>query len=277
MDIQVHTKTTPIAVLGTQLKEISPAYENMLANISESFPAMMKTSKNFYKSSSQFVMVSLDMTAITPLRSIQHTLAEIEKTKNALEEAYIRTKKNSVQIRQKREAAELCENKFEKELLEIEIEEMELGAKSHEDYIKGAIRKMSYFTEQYNQLMSKLGKEYITEEEYEKEEYKYHIMTAFRQALNAARSRGGAIDEGNLIYMFDLGINGGVAQIAISNYLQAEMALMEKGEIPTHQMTLDWLLACAEEFKNNPESYALWRGLKIHDKGSLTDVSMAGS
>ena len=102
-------------------------------------------------------------------------------------------------------------------------------------------------------------------------------MTAFKQALSAARGRGGMIDEGNLLYMFDLGINAGVAQVAVTNYLQAEIAIMEKGEIPTHQMTLEWLTACAEQFKNNPESFALWRGLRIQDKSSLTDVTEEGA
>ena len=31
-------------------------------------------------------------------------------------------------------------------------------------------------------------------------------MTALKQALNSARPRGGVIDEGNSIYLFDIGV-----------------------------------------------------------------------
>ena len=266
-----------LAAIGKHLIGVSPSYQKMLEKVSNSLPAMMTTSKNFYKSSSQFKMVTLDMTAITPLRSIEHTLAEITQTKTALENAYIGMRKDSVKLRKKRAELDACSDALDRELLQIELEEIELEAKNSDNYVKGAIRKLSYFTEQYNILMAQLGKDHITEEEYENEEYKYHIMTAFKQALSAARGRGGMIDEGNLLYMFDLGINAGVAQVAVTNYLQAEIAIMEKGEIPTHQMTLEWLTACAEQFKNNPESFALWRGLRIQDKSSLTDVTEEGA
>ena len=49
----------------------------------------------------------------------------------------------------------------------------------------------------------------------------YHVMTCLKQALNAARARGGVIDEGNLIYLFDMGINSAQAQAEIYAYLEA--------------------------------------------------------
>ena len=52
--------------------------------------------------------------------------------------------------------------------------------------ITGAIRKMNFFTNQYKSILKKLGKEDITEEEYEKEEANYHVMTCMKQGLKCS-------------------------------------------------------------------------------------------
>ena len=74
--------TTPD--INIQLPQAKPEYKSMLANIQEKAPAIAQASSNFYKSHSQMMSVTLDVTAITPIRSIKHSLAEIEKTKAAL-------------------------------------------------------------------------------------------------------------------------------------------------------------------------------------------------
>ena len=117
--------------------------------------------------------------------------------------------------------------------------------------------------------MKKLGKDDITEEEYEKEESNYHVMTCMKQALNAARARGGVIDEGNLIYLFDMGINSAQAQAEIYSYLRMENDLMSKGQAPTHEMTMQWLEACANKFSGDAEKFAERRGFKLYDEESL--------
>ena len=197
------------------IKEISNSplvkkeYKHMLSNIRNTLPAIKQTSSNFYKSHSQFMGVMLDVTAITPVRSVKHTLAEIDKTRMALEEAHIKMRKEEIELREKEHKlrSDIDLTEFEKEMLEIEILEIKVNMNNIQNSITGAIRKMSFFTNQYKSILKKLGKEDITEEEYEKEESRYHVMTCLKQALNAARARGGVIDEGNLIYLFDMGIN----------------------------------------------------------------------
>ena len=72
---------------------VKEEYKGMLKNISTNLPAIKKSSSNFYKSHSQFMGVMLDVTAITPIRSIKHTLAELDKTRMALEEAHLKMMK----------------------------------------------------------------------------------------------------------------------------------------------------------------------------------------
>jgi len=259
------------------IKEISNSplvkkeYKEMLTNIRSTLPAIKQTSSNFYKSHSQFMGVMLDVTAITPVRSVKHTLAEIDKTRMALEEAHLKMMKKSIELRQKEKKLnkEEYKDELERELLETEILEIKVNMNNIQNSITGAIRKMSFFTNQYKSILKKIGKDDITEEEYEKEESRYHVMTCLKQALNAARARGGVIDEGNLIYLFDMGINSAQAQAEIYAYLKMENEMMDKGQAPTHEMTMQWLEACADKFQGDAEKFAERRGFTLYDEKSL--------
>ena len=250
---------------------VKKEYKQMLTNINSSLPAIKKSSQNFYKSHSQFMGVMLDVTAITPIRSVKHTLAELDKTRMALEEAQLKMMKKDIELRKKERELEdgKYNDQFERETLETEILEIKVNMSNIQNSISGAIRKMNFFTNQYKSILKKLGKEDITEEEYEKEESRYHVMTCLKQALNAARARGGVIDEGNLIYLFDMGINSAQAQAEIYSYLRMENDLMSKGQAPTHEMTMQWLEACANKFSGDAEKFAERRGFKLYDEESL--------
>ena len=250
---------------------VKKEYKQMLTNINSSLPAIKKSSQNFYKSHSQFMGVMLDVTAITPIRSVKHTLAELDKTRMALEEAQLKMMKKDIELRKKEKELEdgKYNDQFERETLETEILEIKVNMSNIQNSISGAIRKMNFFTNQYKSILKKLGKEDITEEEYEKEESNYHVMTCMKQALNAARSRGGVIDEGNLIYLFDMGINSAQAQAEIYAYLKMENDMMAQGKAPTHEMTMQWLEACAAKFSKDAEAFAERRGFKLYDEESL--------
>ena len=154
------------------IKEISNSpmvkqeYKEMLTNINNTLPAIKQTSSNFYKSHSQFMGVMLDVTAITPVRSVKHTLAEIDKTRMALEEAHIKMRKKEIELREKEHKlkSNIDLTEFEKEMLEIEILEIKVNMNNIQNSITGAIRKMSFFTNQYKSILKKLGKDDITEE-----------------------------------------------------------------------------------------------------------------
>ena len=114
---ETHLVTQDIDI---QLPAAKPEYKSMLANIAEKAPAIRQASSNFYKSHSQMMSVTLDVTAITPIRSIKHTLAEIEKTKSALQEGYFRMKKNEVKLKK-------LERKLSKETDDLEREMLDMS------------------------------------------------------------------------------------------------------------------------------------------------------
>jgi len=265
MDLVAHTPYTNLPVA-------KPEYNLMLKNIEARMPAVVKDTSNFHKSHSQFMQVTLDVTAITPIRSIKHTLAEIERTKMALQEAYINLRKKQIEKRRKEAQLQTAADEFYREMLEVEIMEINTHTENAQNAVHGAVRKMNFLVNQHQQLLDKVGKGEITEEDYELEEARYHIMTCMKQALNAARSRGGVIDEGNLIYLFDLGINATQAQAEVVAYLKMEAELIESGKAPTHEMTLRWLEACADKWQDDPAKFAARRGFSVFDRSSLTNV-----
>ena len=254
------------------LPSLPKQYKGMLQHIEQTMPAIRQSSANFYKSHSQFMGTMLDVTAISPIRSVKHTLAEIDKTRAALEEAHINLRKKDIEMRQKEEQLNNEPDALKRELLETEIIHLQIQQKNTNNSMQGAVRKLSYFTTQYKSILNKLGKETITEEEYEDEEETYHIMTCMKQALNAARARGGVIDEGNLIYLFDMGINSAVAQQEIYSYLQRENDMLNKGGTPTHEMTMQWLENCVERFKGDSVKFAERRGFTLKDNKSLAQL-----
>ena len=235
-------------------------------------PAVTQATSNFHKSHSQFMGVTLDVTAITPIRSIKHTLAEIDRTRSALQEAYINLRKKEVKLKKKQAKLIDCREPFAREMLEIEILELQGHLEGTRNSVQGAVRKMNFFTNQYDNLMKKIGKEELTEEDYELEEARYHIMTCMKQALNSARPRQGVIDEGNMIYLFDLGINAAQAQAEVFSYLNWENELVKQGKAPEHHHTVQWLEGCADKWAGCPAAFANSRGFDVFDPTSLANT-----
>jgi len=263
-----------ISNMNTALAIKKPEYNLMLKNIQDRMPAVERDTSNFHKSHSQFMSVTLDVTAITPIRSIKHTLAEIDRTRSALQEAYINMRKKQVELKKKEELLIKTDDLLDREMLEIEILELNSHLEGSQNHVNGALRKMNFMVNQHRQLLEKVGKDEITEEDYEREESRYHIMTCMKQALNAARSRNGMIDEGNLIYLFDLGINAAQAQAEVLAYLHMENQLISNGQAPTHEMTMRWLEACADKWADDPATFAARRGFSVFDRSSLTNSPM---
>ena len=118
-------------------------------------------------------------------------------------------------------------------------------------------------------LLEYLGVDTITEEMYEQDQARYHVMTAFAQGLSAARARGGVIDEGNMIYLFDLGINGAMAQAEIMDLLKQEDLLIQDGMAPTHGHTRQWLEQIGDKYQQFVVDGARNKGLIPYNEQAL--------
>lgn len=245
------------------------AYRGMINRIDEALPRINRASQQFGKSHSQFMVSTLDVTHLTTIRAVKHTLAEIERTRQALNEAQIAQRRRDIDIRESRAKLLAEPDEFARERLGVDILEAEAHGAATTLAVRGAIRKLSHLVTQYQALMAKLGKDEITEADYEADEARYHVMTALKQALCAARARGGIIDEGNQIYLFDLGLPAAEVQARVRAYLVEENRLLNEGKAPTHAMTMAWLEACADRWQHCARDNAARRGMPLCDPASL--------
>lgn len=250
------------------IENLPTQYQSMLSRISERFPVIAKATKNFNKQQSQFMNHVMTVSQPTAIRSMRQILAEITRKREALNEAYFKLKKQKVKQKKKRKALEVASDPLDREMLEIEIEEIDSKMSITMGYVEGAIRTIASYMAQYDSLLKQTGKDELTEEDFEKDEERYHIMTAFTQALTAARSRGGIIDEGNHIYFQQLGINGTMAQHEVSLLLAYEGKMLVEGNEIDHNLVPVWLNDMAEKYKGCADRYAKLRGLELFDASS---------
>lgn len=246
-----------------------PEHREMMENISINHPEIVRATSFFGKTQSQFMDNLLTVSHLTPIRNIRQILAEMEKIRNALRESYFTCRKSEIEILKKKRLLEETTDSLEKELINIEIMEIESSIEVTRLYISGSIRKLNSYTEQYNSIIKEKGINEFNEKAFEEEEEKYHIMKSFEQALSAARSRSGTIDEGNLIYLSQIGINGTVAQRCISEYLALENKLLMEGKEPTYKMQLNFLESMVNKFNGSSEFILNYKGMQKNSNSSL--------
>lgn len=236
-------------------------YKEMATRINEIMPRIEESNKAFYKSDSQLKMVSLDITDLTDIGAAKHILARIEKKKQALQDSELNLRKKKIKLAQKQEKVLTLEG-YEAQLLEVEILRLQTEINNTTNYQSGAIREVAFLVEQYEAICEKLGVSEITEDMYEEDQSRYHVIRAFSQALAAARARGGTIDEGNFIYLQDLGINGAAAQREVIALFEAEQEMLNQGQVPTFEMQYNWLQKIGDKFSSQVKSYAEVKGFK---------------
>ena len=267
-------ESTELAVINAEDKFLSELrdkkkYAPMIQLIQENNLEIQRATSNFNKSQSQFMDNMLTVGYVTPIRNVRQILSEMNRTRQALGEAYFNVQKKRLQIKKKEMELPGLRG-IDRDLCSLEIDEINYQLDTTMNYVEGAIRKLANYQTQYNSIVAEYGLAGFTEEDFENEEERYHITRAFQQGLCAARSHGGAIDEGNQIYFEQIGINGTVAQMEMSAYLKREMDMLKLGTEPSHKMQVDWLLEMADKFKGCSKVYAKWKG----QTGVPTEIAM---
>ena len=256
---------TELALTASQLPE---RYGRMIDKVTDLLPRIDASNESFYKSDSQIKTVTLNVTDLTDVGAAKHILARIERKREALKESEWGLRRKRIELAQKQDELDNASG-YQAELLEIDILELASQIESTQNYQRGAIREVTFLVHQYEAICKKLGVEVITEEMYEANESKAQVMRAFSQALAAARSRQGLIDEGNFIFFQDLGINGAAAQREVVAFLEMEQQIINNGKIPTFELQYDWLNAVSDKFCEQVALYSEYRGLVPHVEEAL--------
>lgn len=251
----------PAKIEQYTISNIDNKYVEMLSDIGKSLENISISAESFYKTSSQLKSVTLDVNDLTPIGAAKHIIAVIERTKNALKESEISIRRAEIDEKRALRKIENSIDELDKQEAEIELLEIRNKIKETRLYQQGAIKKLSQFTEEYNEICRYLEVEYITEEMYEENEARHHIIRCMSQAMAAARARGGLIDEGNFIYLQDLGLNGAAAQRELIAYFEMEQDIINKGQVPTFDMQMSWLNAFADKYCGEIHRWVKSKGL----------------
>jgi hypothetical protein len=280
---ELKTKETGFAVANISDRAIStlceymPEHQDMLATINTNLPEIARASSVFCKTQSQFMDNMLTVSHLTPLRNVRQILAEINKTKSALTEAHFKRQKEEIEIKILLRSLDSEKDDLERELIENKINHKRSTLANGEGYISGAIRRITNYVNQMNAIKADYDITDFNEEDFEKEEERYHIMKAFEQGLTSARSRpDNSIDEGNQIYLHQIGVNGTMAAMEVKGFLHYEAALINKhiedsnNPPPAHDLTINFLNQMADKYEGSSQVFAKEKGMS----GTMTSQAL---
>lgn len=244
---------------GIKAIELKPEYKEMLVIIQNGAPAVNKATENFNKTQSQFMDNMMTVSHPTLLRNARQVCAELNKSKIALREAALLGAEKEVEIEIKQEKLSKETDPLKKKKLQVKIAQLQNQLTSMMPYVEAAIRKVTNYTIQFNSLVDnwklRSGKDSFDEKDFEDQEEFYHIATAFNQGLTAALARPDlSIDEGNLIYMNQIGIHPLAAKLELQGFLQVQQKMFAEGLAPDHSFVLRFLGDMANKYQGSAKA-----------------------
>ena len=185
-------------------------------------------------------LMSLTMMTDSPYRRLRQCMSQIEKKRQALEEAYFKMQKKKVLVEQWYEKGDA--------MSVIKAREAESNMIRQKDYIDGAFKEIATFQCAYDEIRESYNiPEKWDERDAEEAEIDHHIKQAFRQAHRDMVNTG-RIGIGNMEYMEQYGIHIQTATRIIADYITSEEKMIAKGNFPTVNKLYDFLDRMAETF-----------------------------
>ena len=230
-----------IEELNTELAVID---SKKLAKISQRMVEIDRANLTAGKKNTQVTsqLMTLTMLCDAPYRRLRQVLAQIEKTRNAIEENIFNLRKKKVELKRLRESDD--------ELDIIEGDHIEHGMQRGKIYLEGALKELAMFQETYDEIKKTHNiPDDWDEINMEKEEIANHIRMAFRNGVRNIMT-GGALGNGTLEYLEQFGIHPQTAHKMIAGYIEKTNKLIEEGRAPTVDHLYEFLDYCAETFQD---------------------------
>ena len=215
----------------------------------------------FGKKNSQFMakQMTLNIMSRTPYRTLHQCLSQIERKRQALKENIFKIKKDKVEL--KRLQDKVCDNVYDEELRQIEIEEKVSGIGDATLYIEGCLKEIALYQSTYKEIkQSNNLPDDWDEVDFEKAEGEHHIKQAFLQSMRDLIQTGN-IGAGDQEYLEQVGVNPLTALVLCREYLQENEEKMQKGYLPTFDDLEDFLNKMADMFKDCPQRVAEIKGI----------------
>lgn len=172
-------------------------------------------------SHSQWDWKHINLSYHSPLKNMRQIAAEINRKKNALNEAKWRQIEQEVKIRKIEEKLEIGDLDYWKEVdLKVKLAKLKEGMAEGIVYIEGAMKDILALNDLYEQLKNKASE--FSENDFEKEESKNHLKRSVVQCIRDVR-QSGSITKGEQEYLEQIGVNPGKMQVLIRQYILKEV------------------------------------------------------
>lgn len=187
-------------------------------------------------------LMTLTMMCDAPYRRLRQVLAQIEKKRNAIEDAVFKMRKQKIHIKRLREKGD--------ELSLLKSDEFDNGFNRSKKYLEAALKELATYQDVYDEIKKSHNiPDDWDELNLEQEEIENHIRMAFRNGVRDIMGKS-TLGAGTLEYLEQFGIHPMTAHKMISDYVNECEAMMKDGKAPTVDNLYNFLDHCAEVFKD---------------------------
>jgi hypothetical protein len=250
--------TTIVELSQVSLATLAPADRECLARVEQVLPAVrQELAMVGGRSHTDLQLETIDVADMHPMRSLRHTLAQIQRRLDALQEATFERRLRLAEA----DEHEVKGTPWSK----IKAEQLRAQAVTMERNMIGAIRDLAALCRLRDEVLESIGVDTITPEIVDNLEAEAQVLMCVSQCLAAARATG-RVDHGNLIYCQQLGINGGMVQHRIQQYLEAETQAIVSGAAVSFRAEVVFLRELTAEHANCPQQ----RRIVLNQRKELT-------
>ena len=215
-----------------------------LQKICDRLPELNRAKRAVGRKNSQTTstLMTMTMLADSPYRQMKQCLSQIDKKRNALIEAYFKTKKNKVKIERWEKSGDALDA-VEAEEAKSQIEEMRSSSEN-------AMKELGMYQDIYDQIRTSHNIPIDwDEEDYEKNEIDHALRMGFRQAIQNLMSSG-RIAISTVEYWEQFGVHPMVGEKLTRDYLASVEAELNENKFPSVVSMHKFLDKMVETFKD---------------------------
>jgi len=235
-------------IAGLQGRFVSLAPE-AVRTIAAWMPEFNRAVNAFGRQNSQTTakLMTLTMLNAGPYRMLRQCLAEIERKRQALQEAAFRLRRQEIDLREKRELLEDATG-YWRERLQVDVDEIAAGMESSRVYVEGALKDIAAMQTSYDQIKASHNiPDDWDEQDFEAGEIEHHVRQAFTLAVRDLLNHS-SVGQGVTEYAQQFGIHPATLAAETHRYLTS------LPEMPDVRHLYDWLGQMATKYR---EAYRL--------------------
>ena len=224
--------------------------KNAVAKVNEFLPELDNKTKYFDRKNSQSTLSMMSITMLngqSPMRMMRQIMAEVEKRKMALAEAQVNHAK---QLEEIEELQTKLQDDPDNNLLNAKLRHTMVSITMHESKINGSFKDIAVLIDSYNAIKENNGIEDWDEEQFEREEKRYHVRRGF-ELMYRNLMDGGRASTSTIEYMQQYGVHPQVGLAEVQAYMNSVTDRMNKGEMPHANDLEEFLDAIADKYWTN--------------------------